>query len=186
MTSTEQHARCADDNFRLAVYEAGHTITAYLMQQKIISVQMRPRPPMTLAEKNFVSYSWDSFMDILEKRVLELFGGQIAEELICTNTTCCSGDISRIDEICRILAGLSFEETVNSEDIFFELEDRAITMFAPSHVRDAILPVAEFLFQQDAEGHIEVPGDAITEIIARYIPAPTKERGGLLTMLNLA
>lgn len=186
MTAQEPHSRCSDDTFRLSVYEAGHTITAYLLDQKIVSVRMRPRPPMTIAEKKFISHSWDSFMDILENRALELFGGQIAEEMICGSTTCCSGDISRIDEISRILAGLSVEDQVDSEEILFELEDRAILMFAPDQVRAAILPVAEFLFEQETDGHMEVRGKDVTRIIERYIPRPAKEKGGLLRMLRLA
>ncbi|HEY9079517.1 hypothetical protein [Magnetovibrio sp.] len=186
MTSSEPHPRCLDDTFRLSVYEAGHTITAYLLNQKIVSVRMRPRPPMTIAEKKFISHSWDSFMDILENRALELFGGQIAEQLICGSTSCCSGDISRIDEISRILAGLSVEDVVDSEEILFELEDRAKDMFAPDYVRAAIIPVAEYLSEQEKSGHMEVGGKEITKIIESFIPRPPKEKGGLLKLLNLA
>lgn len=186
MTSREMHPQCGDDTFRLCVYEAGHTITAYLLRQKIVSVQLLPRPPMTIAEKKFVSHSWDSFMDILENRALELFGGQIAEEEVCGSTSCCSGDISRIDEISRILAGLSVEDEVDSEEILFELEDRAKEMFAPEHVREAILPVAEYLFEQEEADKMEVDGKAITKIIERYIPRPPEEKGGLLKLLKLA
>ena len=186
MTVRETHPKCSDDTFRLSVYEAGHTITAYLLNQKIVTVRMLPRPPMTIAEKKFVSHSWDSFMDILENRALELFGGQIAEQMVCGSTACCSGDISRIDEISRILAGLSVEDDVDSEEILFELEDRAQAMFAPDHVRAAIVPVAEYLYEQEEAGHMEVGGKAVTKIIAQYIPSPPKEKGGLLKMLKLA
>ena len=114
-----------NETYRLCVYEAGHTITAYLLNQIIVAVRLLPRPPMTFTEKKFISNSWDSFMDILESRALELFGGQIAELVVCGSTTCCSGDISRIDEISRILAGLSPVDDIDSEDILFDLEDRA-------------------------------------------------------------
>lgn len=186
MTSKKTHPRCTDDTFRLCVYEAGHAITAYLLNQKIVSVQMLPRPPMTIAEKKFISHSWDSFMDILENRALELFGGQIAEATMCGNTTCCAGDISRIDEISRILAGLSVNDEVDSEEILFELEDRAIAMFAADGVREAIMPVAEYLYEQEEAGHMEVKGKAVTKIIARHIPRPPQEKGGLLKLLKLA
>ncbi|OEJ67916.1 hypothetical protein [Magnetovibrio blakemorei] len=185
MTSTKPHKQCSDATFRLSVYEAGHTITAYLLNQKIVAVRMLPRPPMTIAEKKFISNSWESFMDILENRALELFGGQIAEEMLCGNTTCCSGDISRIDEISRILAGLSVNEDYDNEDILFSLEDRAIAMFAPEHVRNAILPVAKYLYDQDEAGEIEVSGKEVTKIIEQYIPRPPKEKGGLLSLLRL-
>jgi len=186
MTSQEPHPRCSDDTFRLSVYEAGHTITAYLLNQKIVTVRMRPRPPMTIAEKKFISHSWDSFMDILENRALELFGGQIAEELVCGSTSCCSGDISRIDEISRILAGLSVEDDLDSEEILFELEDRAKNMFAPDHVRAAIIPVAEYLCEQENAGLMEISGKKVAQIIEQFIPRPPKEKGGLLKLLNLA
>jgi len=180
------YPQCKDATFRLCIYEAGHTITAYLLNQKIVSVRMLPRPPMTIAEKKFVSHSWDSFMDILENRALELFGGQIAEEMICGSTSCCSGDISRIDEISRILAGLSVEDEVDSEEILFELEDRAKEMFAPDNVRDAIVPVAEYLFEQEQAEVMEVNGKAVTKIIEQHIPRPPEEKGGLLKLLKLA
>lgn len=186
MNLRASHERCGDDTFRLSVYEAGHTITAYLLRQKIVSVRMLPRPPMTIAEKKFISHSWDSFMDILENRALELFGGQIAEETICGSTSCCAGDISRIDEISRILAGLSVEDEVDSEEILFELEDRAKEMFAPDYVREAILPVAEFLYEQEMDGHMEVKGRSVTKIIEQYIPQPPEEKRGLLKLLKLA
>lgn len=102
-TANDKDLDCLDDTFRLSVYEAGHAITAYLMEQKIVSVQMLPRPPMTFTDKAFTSHSWGSFIDILENRALELFGGQIAEDITCGSLSCCSGDISRIDEISRIL-----------------------------------------------------------------------------------
>lgn len=186
MNSIAKHPRIEDATFRLCVYEAGHTITAYLLNQKIVAVRMLPRPPMTIAEKKFISHSWDSFMDILENRALELFGGQIAEETICGSTSCCSGDISRIDEISRILAGLSVEDDVDSEEILFELEDRAQDMFDNEDVLAAIIPVAEYLFEQEEAGHMEVGGKSVTKIIERYIPRPPEEKGGLLKLLKLA
>ncbi|MBL4614841.1 MAG: hypothetical protein JKY27_08210 [Magnetovibrio sp.] len=186
MTSQEINSKCGDSTFRLCVYEAGHTITAYLLNQKIVSVRLLPRPPMTIAEKKFISHSWDSFMDILENRALELFGGQIAEEAMCGSTSCCSGDISRIDEITRILAGLSVENDVDSEEILFELEDRAKDMFDNEDVLAAIIPVAEYLYEQEDAGHMEVGGKSITKIIEQYIARPPEEKGGWLKLLRLA
>ncbi|MBF0248029.1 MAG: hypothetical protein HQL36_08165 [Alphaproteobacteria bacterium] len=186
MNAEANQPDCFDPVFRLCIYEAGHAITAYLLRQKIVAVQMLPRPPMTIAEKAFLSNSWDSFMDILENRALELFGGQIAEDIMCGGTSCCSGDISRIDEISRILCGLSTEEEIESEDILFDLEDRAKEMFTPDHVKAAIQPVAEFLYAQELEGHMEIDGKAITRIIEQYIPKPPEEKRGLLQLLRLA
>ena len=185
MQSFDVPALYKNETFRLCVYEAGHTITAYLLNQKIVSVRLLPRPPMTFTEKKFISNSWASFMDILESRALELFGGQIAELVTCGSASCCSGDISRIDEISRILAGLSPDE-IDSEEILFSLEDRAKEMFSEDHVREAIVPVAEFLFEQEEAGHMEVPGADITAIIERYIPRPPQEKRGLLQLLKLA
>jgi hypothetical protein len=177
--------RCLDSVFRLCVYEAGHTITAYLLRQKIVSVCMLPRPPMTITEKAFNS-SWGSFIEILENRALELFGGQIAEEIICGSTSCCSGDISRIDEITRILEALYSEDVLDAEDILFELEDRAKALFMPANVQNAILPIADFLYEQEENGVMEIDGDIITAAIAEHIPPVPKEKPSLLERLHLA
>lgn len=178
--------RCLDSTFRLCVYEAGHAITAYLLSQKIVSVCMLPRPPMTVTDKAFTSNNWGSFVEILENRALELFGGQIAEEIVCGSTSCCSGDISRIDEITRILEALYSEDVLDSEDILFELEDRAKALFAPANVQKAILPMADFLYTQEENGVMEIDGAAITKAIAKYIPPVAQKKRGLLEMLHLA
>ena len=176
---------CEDTTFRLSVYEAGHAITAYLLDQKIVSIQMFPRPPMTFTDKCFDSHSWDSFVEILEIRVPELFGGPIAEDIVCKGSSCCTGDISRIDEITRILEALHGEDDIDSEDILFDLEDRAEEMFKPQNVKDAILPVAKYLFQQEMDGHIEIDGKEVTRIISDYIPPVKHKKLGLLEMLNI-
>lgn len=178
--------KCQDITFRLCVYEAGHAITAYLLEQKIVSIQMLPRPPMMMAEKAFRSHNWDSFIETLENRCLELFGGQIAEQFVCGTTACCAGDISRIDEITRILEALYSEDDLDSEDILFELEDRTETMLAPQEVRDAILPIAEFLYAEEESGKSEVDGKDITRLLEQLIPRPEKESRGLLDMLKRA
>ncbi len=180
---------CQDHTFRLSVYEAGHAITAYLLNQKIISIQLLPRPPMLVAEKAFANLSWNSFIETLESRVMELFGGQIAEELICHHSSCCSGDISRIDEITRILYALYSDDDLDlesSEDILFELEERTQVMFAPQEVRDAILPVAEFIFAQEEEGVFEIDGKAVTREIEKVLPPPLKEKSGFFSFLKRA
>ena len=179
-------ADCNDPTFRLSIYEAGHSITAYLLSQKIVSIQMLPRPPITVTEKTFSAFSWDSFIDTLENRVLELFGGQIAEQIICQGTSCCSGDISRIDEISRILEALYAEDEVDSEDILFDLEERAIEMFSSDVVRDAILPIAQFLYDQEEAGHIEINGKDVTKLIATLIPRPPADKPSILQRLHLA
>lgn len=177
---------CQDTTFRLSVYEAGHAITAYLLDQKIVSIQMFPRPPMTFTDKHFDSHSWDSFIEILEIRVLELFGGPIAEGIVCQSSSCCTGDISRIDEITRILDALHGEDDIDSEDILFDLEDRAEEMFEPQNVKDTILPLAKFLYQQEMDGHIEIDGKEVTKIIKQHIPKAKPEKNGLLKLLRLA
>lgn len=177
---------CQDQTFRLCVYQAGHIITAYLLNQRVVSVCMLPRPPMTITDKAFTGNNWGSFVDILETRVLELFGGQIAESTICGNTSCCSGDISRIDEITRILEALYSEDDLDNEDILFELEDRAEALFAPEHVRSAILPIATFLRSQDDQDVLEINGDDVIKIIELYIPRPPQKKPSLLERLHLA
>lgn len=59
-------------------------------------------------------------------------------------------------------------------------------MFAAQDVRDAIRPVAQFLYDQEIDGHTEIDGKAITKVIAKHIPRPKKEKRGLLKMLKLA
>jgi len=177
---------CEDDAYRLSVYMAGHAITAYLLGQKIFFIQMLPRPPMMVAEKAFTSHNWDSFIETLETRVLELFGGQIAEEIVCGHSSCCPGDISRIDEITRILEALYSEDDLDSEDILFDLEDSTQEMFASQQVRDAILPVAEFFLAHEEIGKMEVEGKAVTRVIEKFIPRPAKEKRGILQLLKLA
>ena len=177
---------CDDEAYRLSVYMAGHAITAYLLGQQITSIIMLPRPPMMLAEKAFASHNWDSFIETLENRVLELFGGQTAEEMICGHSSCCSGDISRIDEITRILEALYGEDDYDSEEILFDLEDKTQEMFADQQVHDAILPVAEFFFEHEEAGEMEIDGKAVTRIIDQYVPAPEKKKQGILELLKLA
>ena len=177
---------CNDTTFRLAIYEAGHAITAFLLSQKIVSIQMLPRPPVTVTEKTFSTFSWNSFTEILENRALELFGGQIAEQIYCDSTSCCSGDISRIDEISRILEALYSEDDVDSEDILFDLEERAAEMFAPEVVRDAVLPIAQYLYDLEEAGHIEINGQDVTKVIEKYIPRPEVPKPTLLERLHLA
>ena len=159
---------------------------AYLLGQQILSIQMLPRPPMMSAEKAFTSHNWDSFVETLENRVLELFGGQIAEEIICGHSSCCSGDISRIDEITRILEALYSEDDIDSEDILLDLEEQAQEMLASEQVRDALLPVAEFFLAHEEIGKIEMNGEAVTKVIEKFIPRPAKEKRGILELLKLA
>ena len=100
-TAQSPEGQCADLAFRLAVYEAGHALTARALGLKIMSVRMLPRPPVLISDKAFANNDWESFIEMLEIRVIELFGGQIAEETACACNTCGIGDIARVDELSR-------------------------------------------------------------------------------------
>lgn len=162
---------CSDLLFRLSAYEAGHALVAWALGHSIVAVRMLPRPAVTETEKAFVANNWPSFYGVLEARAMELFGGQIAEELTCGSGTFFTGDISRIDEITRILAGLSDEEP--AEDIFFRLEEQTYQIFADPAYVDAIRPVADLLYERETSGQLEVPGADIEAVIALYVPRPT-------------
>lgn len=166
--------RCSDHEFRLTVYEAGHALTARALQLKIISVQMFPRPPMLVSEKTFAGNKIGPLVQTLENRVIELFGGQIAEVEACDSNTCCSGDVSRIDELTRLIAGLT--GTPDSESVWFELEDIAEGIFKDQRYRDAILPIAEFLHQRVLDGAEIINGEDIEAELDKYVPAMPKDR----------
>lgn len=160
--------RCADLSFRLAIYESGHALTARALGLKVVSVRMLPRPPVLISDKTFTG-KWDSFIEMLEIRVIELFGGQIAEEHACDSNTCCSGDVARIDELCRLIAGLDGGK--DAESFWFDLEDIAIKIFADETYRDAILPIAEFLYNRVQEGRELIDGPDIEAELDKYVPA---------------
>ena len=166
--------RCAEQGFRLAVYEAGHALTARALGLKVISVRMLPRPPVLVSDKTFTANNWQSFSETLEIRIIELFGGQIAEELACSSNSCCSGDIARIDELCRLVAGLRGD--VDAETVLFDLEDVAQKIFADDAVRDAILPIAEFFHERTESGRESIEGADIEAELEKYIPTPEKKR----------
>jgi len=164
--------RCADLSFRLSVYEAGHALTARALGLKVVSVHMLPRPPMLISDKTFTG-NWDSFIEMLEIRIIELFGGQIAEEHTCDSNTCFGGDVARIDELCRLVAGLS--KGKDAETIWFDLEDVAIKIFADTAYREAILPIAEFLYQRVQDGREAIDGPDIEAEMNKYVPKPPAE-----------
>ena len=174
--------KCSDPLYRLSIYEAGHALVAWALDQKIMFIRMLPRPCITVTEKAFVANSWESFCGILEYRVMELFGGQIAEDIMCKATTCCTGDIPRIDEICRILGGLYEEE--DHEDIFFRLEEGTNAIFADQRYRDAILPLADLLYSRETAGDLEIEGEAVEKVISQYVPKPRPEKKGPLAFLR--
>lgn len=174
--------KCSDPLYRLCVYEAGHALVAWALNQKIIKVVMLPRPPVTMTEKLIVGNSWKAFERVLELRVMELFGGQIAEEITCGQTTCCAGDISRIDEITRILSGLSEQE--DHEDTFFRLEDEAQRILDMPGYREAIVPVADLLFERESAGELEIDGAAVEAVIAEYVPREDTKKTGPLGFLK--
>ncbi len=159
---------CADQTFRLSVYEAGHALTARALGLKLISVQMLPRPPVLISDKAFAANKWDAFVETLEIRIIELFGGQVAEEFACGTHSCCSGDIARIDELSRLVSGLT--GTKDAETVMFDLEDAARKIFADPVYHNAIVPIAEFLAQRVSEGREIIDGADLEVEIDRYIP----------------
>lgn len=156
------------------MYEAGHALVAWALGHSIVAIRMLPRPAVTETEKTFIVNNWRSFYEVLELRAMELFGGQIAEELICGGASFFSGDVPRIDEITRILSGLEGEE--KPEDIYFRLEDATYKIFAERSCLDAIKPVAELLYERETAGQLEIPGDDIEEIIEQYIPRSEEQK----------
>lgn len=171
--------RCADHEFRLTVYEAGHALTARALELKILSVQMFPRPPMLVSDKTFSGNTIAPLILMLENRVIELFGGQIAEVEACASNTCCSGDVSRIDELCRLIAGL--KGAPDPETVWFELEDVAESIFKNEQYRNAIMPMAEFLHQQVLNGAEIIDGDLIEAELDKHVPAAPKAKKGFLS-----
>ncbi len=179
--------RGSDPLYRLSLYEAGHALVAWNLGQKIMYVHMLPRPAYTVTEKLIIGNSWEAFCQVLELRVMELFGGQIVERLMCGGSTCCAGDISRIDEVCRILA--SFNEEEDYEDILFRLEDKTEEIFADPCYRDAIVPVADLLFERENAGDDQIDGKLVEAVIKKHVPRPEDRSGkgvrGLFNRLGL-
>jgi hypothetical protein len=134
---------------------------------------MLPRPPVLLSDKAFRGRDWGSFSEALEIRIMELFGGQIAEELACSSNTCCSGDIARIDELTRLLSGLG--DPRDPEDIWFDLEDRTREIFADPAYESAILSVAEFLHGRVNAGDEIIDGPEIENVLDQYLPPRIKQ-----------
>ena len=173
--------RCADLAFRLAVYESGHALTARALGFKVLSVKMLPRPPIVESDKVLRGNTQRALIPLLENRCIELFGGQIAEEHACKTSSCCSGDVARIDELTRLISGLDGRRT--HEDIWFELEDVAQEIFSHEATLEAILPIAEFLYDQVEDGHHVVSGHKVEELMDELLGKPEKPRGTLLGRL---
>jgi len=166
--------RCADLNYRLAVYEAGHALTARSMGFEILSITMLPRPPVMESDKILRGNTLGSLIEVLENRCIELFGGQIAEQHACGTNSCCSGDVARIDELCRLISGI--EGKRDAETIWFELEEVAERVFSDERTHDAILPLAEFLFAEVEAGRPAVPGDLVEAKLDELV-APRAGKG---------
>ena len=166
--------RCADLSYRLAVYEAGHALTARAMGHEVLAVTMLPRPPLMESDKILRGNTLNSLIDVLENRCIELFGGQIAEQHACGTNSCCSGDVARIDELCRLIAGIDGKR--DHETIWFELEEIAEKVFADERTHDAILPLAEFLYAEVEAGRPAVPGNLVEAKLDELV-APRAGKG---------
>lgn len=166
--------RCADLSYRLAVYEAGHALTARAMGYEVLSVTMLPRPPVMESDKVLHGNTLGALVEVLENRCIELFGGQIAEQHACGTNSCCTGDVARIDELCRLVAGIDGKR--DHETIWFQLEEVAERVFADTRTREAILPLAEFLHGEVEAGRPAVPG-ALVEAQLDALVAPRKGKG---------
>ncbi len=173
---TPPGGRCAEQEYRLSVYEAGHALAARALKLRILSVRILPRPPVLVSDKTFEGNNWESFIRTLETRVIELFSGQIAEELVCNASNCCSGDVTRIDELTRLIAGLNDEDEV--ETVWFGLEEIAEEIFADPKFRAAIEPVAEFLYERFTNGEEEIDGRELDAELDKYVPPlPSRKKG---------
>lgn len=166
--------RCADLNYRLAVYEAGHALTARAMGHEVLAITMLPRPPLMESDKILRGNTLNSLIEVLEARCIELFGGQIAEQHACGTNSCCSGDVARIDELCRLIAGI--DGMRDAESIWFQLEEMAEKVFSDQQTHDAILPFAEFLFAEVEAGRPKVPGKLVEAKLDELV-APRKGAG---------
>lgn len=177
--------RCADLGYRLAVYEAGHALTARAMGFSILGITMLPRPPVMESDKVLVGNGLGALSKVLENRCIELFGGQIAEEHACGTNSCCSGDVARIDELCRLISGIEGDRS--PEDIWFETEDVAIEIFSDERRREAILPLAEFLHSEVEAGRPKVSGDRVEALLDDLVgPRKTRKKNRLSSLFARA
>lgn len=179
---TPPTGRCAEQEYRLSVYEAGHALAARAMKLRILSVRILPRPPELVSDKTFEGNNWGSFIETLEIRVVELFSGQIAEELVCATSNCCSGDVTRIDELTRLIAGLNEEE--DYEVVWYGLEEIAEKIFADPKYRAAIEPVAGFLYERFTKGVEEIDGRDLEAELDKYVPPLPARQGGWRKLLG--
>lgn len=177
--------RCADLGYRLAVYEAGHALTARAMGFTILGITMLPRPPVMESDKVLHGNGLRALAHVLENRCIELFGGQIAEEHACGTNSCCSGDVARIDELCRLISGIEGDRT--PEEIWFHTEDVAIEIFSDERRRDAILPLAEYLFNEVEAGRPRVPGAQVEALLDDLVgPRKSRAKRGLSGLFTRA
>ena len=173
MTPAVSERHCDDLAYRLAVYEAGHALTARALGLNILSITMLPRPPVMASDKVMRGSLLSGLTSVLENRCIELFGGQIAEHHACHSATVFSGDVARIDELCRLISGIEGRRTV--EEVWFALEDVAEEVFADDRFRGAILPLAEFLYNEVEAGRPVVPGDKVETLLDELVePRPSK------------
>ncbi len=179
---TPATGRCAEQQYRLSVYEAGHALAARAMKLRILSVRILPRPPELVSDKIFEGNNWGSFIEMLELRVIELFCGQIAEELVCDSSSCCSGDVTRIDELTRLIAGLN--EAGDTATVWFGLEEIAEKIFADPQYRAAIEPLAEFLYDRFSKGHEEIDGRELEAELDKHVPPLPARKTGLRKLFS--
>ena len=180
-TCTPPKGRCADLAYRLAVYEAGHALSARALGFTILRVKMLPRPPTLESEKLLHGSGMNSLITVLRDRAIELFGGQIAESVACSTANCCSGDVSRIDELTRLIAGL--EGRTSNEDVWFELEDIALGIFDRPEIVAAIVPVADLLHDRVQAGQTIIPGEDVEALLDELL-GPRDRPGRMAALLN--
>lgn len=86
-----------------------------------------------------------------------------------------AADIARIDELSRLVSGL--RGAVDAETVMFDLEDAAREIFAEPMYRDAIIPVADYLFQCVGQGREIIDGHDVEAEISKYIAATPPTHG---------
>ena len=144
---------------------------------EVLAVTMLPRPPVMESDKILHGNSLQlADRGCWKTAASSCSAARSPKQHACGTNSCCSGDVARIDELTRLIAGIDGKRS--HEDILFELEDVAIDIFKPQAVRDAVVPIAEFLYSQVEAGHQVIPGSRIEKIMDDLVGVTEKPKAG--------